>query len=61
MWRHTSRTCQTMELDEGPPDHAKSTCGRRNITGGTAPPTRPPTPPRDVSKRESPRSPGVRP
>lgn len=31
--RRTSRTCQTMELDEGPPDHARSTYGRRNVAG----------------------------
>lgn len=34
MWRRTSRTCQIMELDEGPPDHARSTWERRNTAGG---------------------------
>lgn len=34
VWRRTSRTCQTMELDEGPPDHARSTWERRNVMGG---------------------------
>lgn len=37
-WRRTSRTCQTMELDEGPPDHARSTWKKGTLFEGTTSP-----------------------